>query len=159
MADTKYPTALRAADVPPQAIKTNYPEPFAQRVAGRDKRRIGETFGLANFGVNLTRLAPGAVSSIRHHHSRQDELVYILEGEPVLITDAGETPMKPGDCAGFKSGTGAAHHLVNRGKTDVLYLEIGDRSAGDVVTYPDDDLHLAPVDGRLRFQHKNGKPY
>jgi uncharacterized cupin superfamily protein len=158
MAETKFPTALRAADVPPQARPTNYPEPFAARVAGRQKRRLGEAFGLANFGVNLTRLAPGAVSALRHRHAKQDELVYILEGEPVLVTDAGETPMKPGDCAGFKAG-GDAHQLVNRGAGDVLYLEIGDRTPGDGVVYPDDDLHLAPVDGRLRFQHKDGTPY
>jgi uncharacterized cupin superfamily protein len=159
MPDAKYPTALRAAEVPPQARKTNYPEPFAARVQGRDKRRLGDAFGLANFGVNLTRLAPGAISALRHCHAKQDELIYILEGEPVLITNAGETPMKPGDCAGFKSGTGDAHHLVNRGATDVIYLEIGDRTAGESVTYPDDDLELAWADGKGRFQHKNGTPY
>jgi uncharacterized cupin superfamily protein len=159
MTDAKFPTALRAADVPPQARRTNYPEPFAARVAGRDKRRLGEAFGLVNFGVNLTRLAPGAVSALRHCHTRQDELVYILEGEPVLVTDAGETRMKPGDCAGFKAGTGDAHHLVNRGTGDVVYLEIGDRSGGDSVVYPDDDLHLAEAEGRLRFRHKDGRPY
>ncbi|HXE15813.1 MAG TPA: cupin domain-containing protein, partial [Stellaceae bacterium] len=101
MAESKFPTALRAADVPPQTTKTNYPEPFASKVSGRIKRRLGEAFGLKNFGVNLTHLAPGAVSSIRHHHAKQDEFIYIVEGEAILITDAGETAMKPGDCAGF----------------------------------------------------------
>ncbi len=159
MAETKYPAAVRASDVPPQARHTNYPEPFASRVAGRTKRRLGEAFGLANFGVNLTRLAPGAVSALRHSHAKQDELVYILEGEPVLITDAGETPMQPGDCAGFKCGTGDAHHLVNRGARDVVYLEIGDRTPGDAVDYPDDDIEAGLHDGRWRFQHKDGRPY
>jgi uncharacterized cupin superfamily protein len=159
MPETKAPPALAALSVPPQARHSNYPQPFLPRVAGREKRRLGEAFGLANFGVNLTRLKPGAVSALRHWHAKQDELVYILEGDPVLVTDAGETPMKPGDCAGFKAGSGDAHHLVNRGTKDVLYLEIGDRTAGDSVTYPDDDLALAVVDGKMRFQRKNGTPY
>jgi uncharacterized cupin superfamily protein len=159
MAETKYPAALRAGDVPSQAVKTNYPEPFAARVAGRDKRRLGEAFGLKNFGVNLTRLMPGATSSLRHHHAKQDELIYIVEGEPVLITDAGETKMKPGDCAGFRAGSGDAHHLVNRSQGDVVYLEIGDRTPGETVVYPDDDLDMAVVDGKMRFCHKDGRPY
>src|ERR1700674_5893356 len=87
---------------------------FAARLAGRQKRVLGDVFGLTNFGVNLTRLSPGAVSALRHAHTRQDELVYILEGEPTLVTSAGETPLRPGMCAGFKAGAGDAHHLVNR---------------------------------------------
>ncbi|HEY5209094.1 MAG TPA: cupin domain-containing protein [Stellaceae bacterium] len=159
MSETKYPTVLAAATVPPQAIKTNYPAPFAARVAGRDKRRLGEAFGLKNFGVNLTRLAPGAVSALRHSHAKQDELIYIIEGEPALITDAGETAMRPGDCAGFRAGSGDAHHLVNRGDRDVLYLEIGDRTPGDGVIYPDDDLDMTVIDGKMRFVRKDGTPY
>lgn len=159
MAETKFPTALRGSDVPPQAVKTNYPEPFASKVAGRVKRRLGEAFGLKNFGVNLTHLAPGAVSSIRHHHAKQDEFIYIVEGEAILITDAGETAMKPGDCAGFRAGSGDAHHLVNRGARAVIYLEIGDRTPGEVVVYPDDDLAMAVIDGKMRFTHKDGRPY
>jgi uncharacterized cupin superfamily protein len=159
MAETKFPAALRAADVPPQTTKTNYPEPFASMVAGRTKRRLGEAFGLKNFGVNLTHLAPGAVSALRHSHAKQDELIYIVEGEPVLITDAGETKMKAGDCAGFRAGSGDAHHLVNRGKTNVVYLEIGDRTPGEAVVYPDDDLDMAVIDGKMRFTHKDGRPY
>jgi uncharacterized cupin superfamily protein len=152
--------SLRASDAPPRAQKTNYPEPFASRVAGRDKRPLGDLFGLANFGVNLTRLAPGAVSALRHAHSRQDEFIYVLEGHPTLITDAGEERLEPGMCAGFKAGSGNAHHLVNRTHADVLYLEVGDRSAGDSASYPDDDIQaaLAP-DGRWRFTHKDGTPY
>ncbi|MGH6988256.1 MAG: cupin domain-containing protein [Stellaceae bacterium] len=159
MTEPKSPIAQAANTVPPQTRKTNYPPPFAALVEGREKRRLGDAFGLKNFGVNLTRLTPGAVSALRHCHSRQDEFVYILEGAPVLVTDAGETPLRPGDCAGFKAGTGDAHHLVNRGTGDVVYLEIGDRGAGDTVSYPDDDLAVAFIDGRYRMQHKDGTPY
>ena len=152
-------TALVAAEAPPRAKSSNYPEPFASRMAKRDKRPVGDLFGLTNFGVNLTRLAPGGSSSLRHAHAKQDEFVYILEGSPTLITNAGRTPMKPGMCAGFKAGTGDAHHLVNETEEDVVYLEIGDRTPADSATYPDDDLAVETVDGKLHFTHKNGAPY
>jgi uncharacterized cupin superfamily protein len=153
------PVALLAADAPPRAFRTNYPEPFASRMAGRDKRPLGDLFGLANFGVNLTRLAPGGSSALRHAHSKQDEFVYILEGRPTLVTNAGRTALKAGMCAGFKAGTGDAHHLVNDTEDDVVYLEIGDRTAGDAVVYPDDDLAVATVNGQRRMAHKDGTPY
>ena len=160
MTDRSFPVAVVAAAAPPRTKQTTYPEPFASRMAGREKRPLGDLFGLANFGVNLTRLAPGAISSLRHAHSRQDEFVYILSGNPVLVTDAGETPLAPGMCAGFRAGTGDGHHLVNRTKADVVYLEVGDRSSGDAGSYPDDDLQavLGP-DGKWRFTHKDGTPY
>jgi uncharacterized cupin superfamily protein len=153
------PVTLTASEVPPRARPTGYPPDLAAKVAGREKRALGNPFGLASFGVNLTRLAPGAASSLRHAHSRQDEFVYILEGRPTLVTDAGETLMAPGDCAGFAAGTGDAHHLVNRSHADVLYIEIGDRAPGDSVTYPDDDLaaRMAP-DGAWVYSRKNGAP-
>jgi uncharacterized cupin superfamily protein len=153
------PVALVAADAPLRVKPSNYPEPFASRMAGRAKRPLGDLFGLANFGVNLTRLAPGAQSALRHAHSRQDEFVYILEGAPTLVTDAGRTALAPGMCAGFKAGTGDAHCLVNETDTDVVYLEIGDRTPGDEGVYPDDDLMAELVDGRWRFVHKDGAPY
>jgi len=153
------PIALIAADAPARAFRTNYPEPFASRMAGRDKRPLGDLFGLANFGVNLTRLAPGGSSALRHAHTKQDEFVYILEGRPTLVTDAGRTALKAGMCAGFKAGTVDAHHLLNETGEDVVYLEIGDRTAGDVVDYPDDDLAVVTVDGRRRMAHKDGTPY
>jgi uncharacterized cupin superfamily protein len=129
-------------------------------MAGREKRPLGDLFGLSNVGVNLTRLVPGAGSALRHAHSRQDEFLYVLEGHPVLITDHGETHLSPGMCAGMKAGTGNAHQLVNRTDKDVLYLEIGDRSAGDSVTYPDDDLKaVLGNDGKWQFVHKDGAPY
>jgi uncharacterized cupin superfamily protein len=134
--------------------------PFAARLAGRQKRVLGDVFGLTNFGVNLTRLAPGAASALRHAHTRQDELVYILEGEATLVTNTGETRLRPGMCAGFKAGTGDAHQLVNRGERDVVFLEVGDRSAGDAVAYPDDDVEaIQGPDGKYQYRHKDGTPY
>lgn len=156
----KTPVAILAAEAPPKTKQSNYPAPFAAQVAGRLKRPLGDLFGLKNFGVNLTRLAPGAVSALRHAHSTQDEFIYILEGTPVLLSDAGETPLAPGMCAGFRAGSGDAHQLANRSDAAVVYLEIGDRSAGDRVVYPDDDLQaVLDVSGQWAFMHKDGRPY
>jgi uncharacterized cupin superfamily protein len=160
MPESKRPAAIPAAQAAPRTKPTNYPEPFASRMRGREKRPLGDAFGLTNFGVNLTRLAPGAISALRHAHTKQDEFVYILEGHPTLVTDAGETALAPGMCAGFKAGTGDGHHLVNRSAQDVVYLEVGDRTPGDQGTYPDDDLRAAlGPDGKWRFTHKDGRPY
>ncbi|MBP1805216.1 cupin domain-containing protein [Rubellimicrobium aerolatum] len=153
------PLALRAAEAAPRARRSNYPEPFASRMAGREKRPLGDLFGLTNFGVNLTRLSPGGESALLHRHSRQDEFVYILDGAPTLVTDKGEVALGPGMCAGFPAG-GVAHQLVNRTERDVLYLEVGDRSPGDEGSYPRDDLRavLGP-DGRWGFTRKDGTPW
>lgn len=159
MTENARPVAILAAQAPERTKRSNYPEPFAALVAGRDKRPLGDLFALSNFGVNLTRLAPGAISALRHAHSLQDEFVYVLQGCPVLVTDAGETPLCPGMCAGFKAGTGDGHQLVNRSDEDVLYLEVGDRSAGDAATYPDDDLRAVTANGAWLFTHKDGTPY
>ena len=160
MPNAQFPTAFVAVEAAPRTKPTNYPEPFASRVAGREKRPLGDPFGLRNFGVNLTRLAPGGSSALRHAHSKQDEFVYILAGHPTLITDNGETVLAPGMCAGFKAGTGDGHHLLNRADQDVIYLEVGDRSGGDAVTYPDDDLQaMWDEHGQWRFLHKNGASY
>lgn len=153
------PIAIMASAVAPRAKTSNYPEPFAARMEGREKRQLGDVFGLSNFGVNLTRLAPSSGSALRHAHSRQDEFIYILQGHPVLITNAGETQLSPGMCAGFKSGTGNATQLINRSDEEIVYLEIGDRTAGDSVTYPDDDIQAAMVNGVWQFSHKDGTPY
>ena len=139
---SKYPVALAAASAAPRTKKSNYPEPFASRMEGRIKRPLGDLFGLKNFGVNLTTLAPGGSSALRHAHSKQDEFVYILQGRPTLVTDAGRTPLRPGDCAGFRAGTGDAHCLFNETDEEVVYLEVGDRIPGDSATYPDDDIKL-----------------
>ena len=160
MSTEQNPAAIAATDVAPRAKPSNYPEPFASRVSGRQKRALGEAFGLRNFGVNLTRLQPGAISALRHSHSRQDEFIYILEGHPVLVTDQGETPLEPGMCAGFRAGSHNAHHLVNRGDELVVYLEVGDRTRGDSVNYPDDDLAaVIGPDGGWQFAHKDGRSY
>jgi uncharacterized cupin superfamily protein len=157
---TKYPVALVATEVAPRAKPSNYPEPFASRMKGREKRALGDAFGLRSFGVNMTRLAPGASSALRHAHTVQDEMVYILEGQPTLITDAGETLLAPGMCAGFRGGSGDAHHLVNKSSADVLYLEVGDRQLNDAASYPDDDLAAAlAADGKWMFTHKDGRKY
>ena len=153
------PVAIAATEVPVRAAVSFYPEPFASRMAGRQKRQLGEFFGLANFGVNLTRLAPNAISSLRHSHASQDEFIYVVSGHPTLRTDRGRTPLSPGMCAGFKAGTGDSHHLHNETDEDVLYLEIGDRTPDDHVTYPDDDLQFVRAAGKTRFAHKDGTPY
>jgi uncharacterized cupin superfamily protein len=154
------PVAISVRDAAPRLKPSNYPEPFFSRMGKRVKHPLGDLFGLTNFGVNLTRILPGGESALRHAHSKQDEFVYILEGAPLLITDAGETPLGPGMCAGFKAGSGDAHHLVNRTDRDVIYLEIGDRSAGDAVRYPDDDIEAVfKGPGQWAFQHKDGTPY
>src|SRR5262245_58603010 len=124
-----YPVALTASETSPRARKSNTPDVFAVRIGERIKRPLGDLFGLAVFGINLTTLKPGAMSALRHAHTKQDEFVFILEGTPTLVTDRGEVDMKPGMCAGFKAGTGDAHHIVNRGSSDVVFLEIGDRTA------------------------------
>lgn len=159
MGGEKRPLAIVAAEAPPRTKPSNYPEPFFSRMAKREKRPLGDRFGLASFGVNLTRLSPGAESALLHRHSRQDEFVYVLEGAPTLVTDAGEVLLAPGMCAGFPAG-GVAHHLVNRTEADVVYLEIGDRTPGDEGSYPVDDLaaRLGP-DGTWVFTHKDGTPY
>ena len=159
MTAAKSPVAIRAEDAPPKAKQSNYPEPFASMVAGRFKRPLGDVFGLKNFGVNLTKLAPSAISALRHAHTVQDEFIYILQGTPTLITDAGETLLSAGMCAGFKSGSGNGHHMVNRSAENVVYLEIGDRNPGDAASYPDDDLQALFESGQWVFKHKDGKPF
>ena len=159
MSSPSLPIAIAATDVPIRAAVSFYPEPFASRMAGRQKRQLGELFGLRNFGVNLTRLAPHAVSSLRHSHAKQDEFIYVVSGYPTLHTDDGRIRLAPGMCAGFRAGTGNAHHLHNETAEDVLYLEIGDRTPNDDVTYPDDDLQLTRDGGKARFSHKDGTPY
>ncbi len=153
------PVAITATDVAARTKPSVYPEPFASRMAGREKRQLGDQFGLTNFGVNLTRLAPNAFSSLRHAHTRQDEFIYILQGQPTLHTDEGRIQLSPGMCAGFKAGTGNGHRLINETAEEVVYLEVGDRTPGDEGSYPDDDLKALLVDGKWRFVHKDGTPY
>lgn len=154
-----FPIAILASEAAPRTKPSIYPEPFASRMAGREKRPLGDIFGLSNFGVNLTSLNPGAISALRHAHSQQDEFIYILQGNPVLLTDEGETQLSPGMCAGFKAGSGNGHQLLNRSTSIVLYLEVGDRTPGDTASYPDDDLAAALINGAWQFTHKDGSAY
>ena len=138
---------------------TNYPDAFKHVVKGREKTALGNAADLSQFGVNLTRLKPGAASSLRHWHENEDEFVYILAGEVVLIEDDGETIMRPGDCAGFKANVANGHHLVNRTERDALYLEVGTRSPVERAHYPDDDLFIERDEQQVRILHKSGEPY
>jgi uncharacterized cupin superfamily protein len=150
--------ALDPAQVPEQST-TGYPEPYKTRVAGRHRRRLGDAAGLKNFGVNLTRLDPGSESSMRHWHARQDEFIYVLEGELTLVTNAGRQKLGPGMAAGFPAGKAYGHQLVNESGKPALYLELGDRTPEDRVTYPDVDLAGRMVEGKWVFTHKDGSPY
>ena len=159
MSSKPTPVMISAVEAPPRVKPSNYPGPFASLMAGREKRPLGEVFGLSNFGVNLTRLAPNAISALRHSHSKQDEFVYILQGQPTLHTDEGRTRLCPGMCAGFKAGSGNGHHLINETSEEVVYLEVGDRTPGDEGSYPDDDLRACVEAGKWKFAHKDGTPY
>jgi uncharacterized cupin superfamily protein len=151
-------TAIEAMAVTP-VVGSAYPEPFKALVAGRERRPLGDAFGLTNFGVNLLRVPPGCASSQRHWHSRQDELVYVLSGELVLVTDAGEQLLTAGMAAGFPAGRADGHHLVNRSASDAVVIEVGDRMPGDEVDYSDIDMLVRWVGGEERFVHKDGTPY
>ena len=143
----------------PTDTRTNYPAPFDRVVRGRERKRLGNAAGLDQFGVNLTTLKPGAASALRHWHEREDELIYMLEGEVVLVEDDGETVLKAGDAAGFKANSRNGHQLVNRSDHDAAYLEIGTRSKHERVDYPGVDLMVIRDDQGMRYTHKNGDPY
>ncbi len=143
----------------PVDSRSNYPEPLNRAVVGRERKRLGNAAGLDQFGVNLTRLKPGAASSLRHWHEKEDELVYILEGEVMLIEDDGETVLKAGDAAGFKANVPNGHHLVNKSGRDAIFLEIGTRSKHERAEYPDLDLVMIRDDKGGHFNHKDGTPY
>jgi uncharacterized cupin superfamily protein len=148
-------------DISKAVVRTKgvYPQPHTSITDGREKAAIGNVAGLTQFGVNLTRLKPGAASALRHWHEQEDEFVYVLEGELVLIEDGGETMLKPGDCAGFKAGVSNGHHLVNKSPRDALYLEIGTRAATERGHYPDVDLVFERDQQGMRFLHRSGEPY
>ena len=151
--------AFDPADVP-ESNATSYPEPVRAPNQNRYNRRLGNHVGLRNFGVNLTRIVPGGQSSYRHAHTRQDEFIYVLQGEVVMETNAGAQVLKPGMCAGFPAGTGDAHRFVNRSGADVVLLVVGDRTPDDEVAYPDMDMHAKlGADGKYRFTRKDGTPY
>lgn len=160
MKDRKPPKlpALDPAAVEP-SFGSDYPPPFDAPVARRERRRLGDAVGLKNFGVNLMRLPTGCASSQRHWHSKQDEFVYVLEGEVVLVTDGGEQTLTAGMAAGFPAGKADGHHFLNRSGRDALLLEVGDRTPGDEGDYSDIDMIWRIVDGEERYLHKDGTPY
>jgi uncharacterized cupin superfamily protein len=139
--------------------RTGYPAEFKAAVNGRSRKRLGQAAGLDQFGVNLSTLKPGAASSLKHWHQHEDELVYVLEGEVVLVEDGGEIVLKPGDAAGWKAGAPNGHCLVNRSQRDAIFLEIGSRRAVETANYPDLDLMLVRNESGARFTRKNGEPY
>lgn len=151
--------AVTAEDVPSRITPSSYPEPFANKMSLRVKKQLGDFFHLKNFGVNLTRLYPGGQSALLHRHKKQDEFIYVLQGNPTLVTDVGEVDLRSGMCSGFPA-KGVAHHLINKTNKDVVYLEIGDRMEGDEASYPEDDLQ-AKLDeaGQWQFLHKDGSSY
>jgi uncharacterized cupin superfamily protein len=140
-------------------VGTLYPTPFDLPCRARERRRLGDAAGLTQFGVNLLRLPPGAWSSQRHWHLLADELIYVVEGEVVMVSTAGEEVLRAGDAAGFKAGDADGHHLQNRSLRDALVIEIGTRSNEDGAHYPDIDL-IAPAGGRpALYTHRDGRPY
>ena len=142
------PPALDPMLLPPRSI-CGYPEPYQSRVMPREKRSLGDPLGLTKIGVNLTTLLPGKESSMRHFHTHEDELVYVLEGEVVLRSDAGEQILTSGQCAGFPAGTKDGHQLLNRSDRPARYLEISNRDPDDTAEYPDIDLrYRKTADGR-----------
>ncbi|HEX6271470.1 MAG TPA: cupin domain-containing protein [Polyangiaceae bacterium] len=156
--------ALKLPALDPAAVAARntsaYPEPFRSRVLPREKRPLGEACGLTKIGVNLTTLGPGRESSMRHHHTLEDEFVFVLEGEVVLRTDEGEQLLTPGTCAGFRAGSGNGHQLVNRSDRPARYLEVSNREPDDIAAYPDDDLaYKKGPDGSHRFSRKDGSSY
>jgi uncharacterized cupin superfamily protein len=150
-------------EVSAQPIKTGsaYPAPFDEPVRTRAWQKLGDAAGLTQFGVNLVRMPPGSWSSQRHWHEKEDELVWVVEGEVVMVTDAGEETLRAGDCAGFAAGVPDGHHFQNRSAADVVLLVVGSRVAGDSGTYSDIDMTFGknPSPGAPRYHHKDGRPY
>jgi uncharacterized cupin superfamily protein len=140
-------------------VGSMYPPPFDEPCRARERKRIGDAAGLTQFGVNLLRLRPGVSSSQRHWHTAEDEFVYVLTGEVILVTDAGEETLRAGDAAGFKAGDADGHCLQNRSTADALVLEIGTRVPTDAAYYPELDL-IAPASGvPAIYTHRDGTPY
>lgn len=157
MSELKRP-ALDPNDVP-EVRSTMYPEPFRSRVANRAKRRLGEACALTRFGVNQVTLGPGAQSALRHWHTLEDEFVYVLSGQVVLVTNAGEQTLSAGACAGYPAGNRDAHHFINRSDKPATYLEIGSRVDGDNAFYPDDDIMWCDDGNGEYAAHKDGRRY
>ena len=151
--------AVRASEIVPR-VGSNYPGALAEPCKSREKRALGNVFNLDQFGVNQTTLPPGAWSSLRHWHAREDEFIYVLDGEVTLIDEAGEYVLTPGMCAGFKAGTPNGHHLINRSSRTATILEVGTRARDDDATYPGIDLKAVKRNGGpWQSQRRDGTPY
>jgi uncharacterized cupin superfamily protein len=148
-------------DIARASVRTRgvYPDPWGAVTQGREKTALGDVTGLTQFGVNLTRLKPGAASALRHWHETEDEFVYVLEGEIMLIEDGGTTVLRPGDAAGFKAGVSNGHHLVNKSQRNALYLEVGTRAKRERAHYSDVDLVYDRDESGFRFSRRSGEPY
>ncbi|QSA97554.1 cupin domain-containing protein [Methylococcus sp. EFPC2] len=151
--------ALDPATVTSKTTSTYPREEWRDELGRRSKQALGDALGLQNFGVNLARLEPGAASALRHWHTRQDEFVYVLEGELTLVTEAGEQILLAGDCAGFPAGREDGHRLINRSDAPAVYLEVGDRLPGDRAHYPDVDLEARADRSPYRYFHTDGSAY
>ena len=156
---------LRKPALDPRTVeainRSGYPEPYRSRVLPRAKRGLGQALGLTRIGINRTTLPPGKESSMRHWHTHEDEFVYVLEGEVVLRTEAGEQLLSAGMCAGFPAGARDGHQLINRGAQPALYLEVSNRHADDTVYYADADVDViwSPPHARGQLTHRDGTPY
>jgi len=154
-------TRLRLPALDPATVAekrgSGYPEPYRSRMGDRVKHPLGDACGLTRFGVNLVTLPPNGQSALRHWHTLEDEFVYVLEGEVVLVSDGGEQTLRAGDCAGYPAGRPDGHHLINRSSGPARYLEVGNRDEVDEAHYPDDDVMYA--DDRTGYAHKDGRPY
>ncbi|MGQ0429913.1 MAG: cupin domain-containing protein [Gammaproteobacteria bacterium] len=151
-------TPVNPLDLPART-GSSYPEPFRSQVLAREKRALGDAAGLTKIGVNQTTLGPGTASSMRHWHTHEDELIYVLAGELVLVTNAGERTIRAGEFAGFPAGHADGHHFLNRGDAPAVYLEISNRDPEDGAQYPDVDLQWNAPGSRGRYTHKDGRPY
>ena len=149
---------ILAIEVEPRAVQSVYPAALAERIAGRQKRALGDAFGLTRYGVNLTILPANGQSALLHRHAAQEEFIYILQGYPTLRTEHAEVELAPGMCAGFRPNE-AAHHLINRSADEVHYLEVGDRTEPDDVEYPEDDVIAKKISGEWHFMHRDGSPW
>jgi uncharacterized cupin superfamily protein len=143
----------------PVEVGSGYPAPFKAIANARARQALGDAGGLTQFGVNLTRLPPGAASAQRHWHEAEDELVFVVSGELVLVEEGAETPLRAGEAATFKAGHADGHHLVNRSAEDAVVLEIGTRASDERGHYPDIDLIYEKRDGKIRFTNRAGEPY
>jgi uncharacterized cupin superfamily protein len=154
---------LQPPALDPAAVTTvsgsRYPAEYAARMGDRVKRRLGDALGLTHIGVNLVMLAPGGQSALRHWHTSEDEFIYLLEGELVLVTDAGEQVLSAGMAAGFPAEKRDGHHFINRSRAPARYLEIGERNARDNAFYPDDDLLWVETENGIVAAHKDGRRY